>query len=111
MSLWVSESIHGPLRGVRRARAALCLAQTQTLIFTARCYGDSSSRLWSPRLKEPDVERDSLTPQEGHSTAKLSLPILNRHTIGVGPAYSTSPPRQPILTWILSYILRELLLN
>lgn len=68
----------GPLRGAPGTPAAVRLTWTRSLlVFTAMCYGDSS--FWHPLLLRATSE------------AKISIVILNHHTVGVGPACSFPP--------------------
>lgn len=62
VSLWVNEFMHLPFKSsVSRSPAALCLSWMKfPLVFTTRCYRDSSSQPWYPRLGSPVWSSDSL---------------------------------------------------
>ena len=75
-----------------------------SLVFTARCYGDSSYRHWCCGLGI-GYGTGTLYFSKWTSSAEISLPILNCHTMDVGPAPSASLPLLPDLTCLLPYIL------
>lgn len=79
VGLWASEPMHEPFRySVFWSPAALCLSWMQSLLLvcTARCNPHSSR----------------------------NLPILNHHTISVGPAHFVTSLLLPVSVWFLLYI-------
>lgn len=107
VGVWVSLCT-GPLRAVCLSLlVAFCLSWVQCLlVFTVRCYDESSSWHWYPQLGSL-VGLRSLTPLGGTSPAAVSLLILNCHTVDVGPAHFVSLSLLPVLIWHLLLSLVE----
>ena len=70
---------------------AFCLTQPQfPLVFKARAYGDSSSWHWTLGTRTPCSSGRT-------STAKITLRILNHHTVSL--------TLLPVLIWLILYVL------